>query len=245
MLLYRYLLNCQVASRRKSNDYIKTGQVKVNGEVVSNPIAEIDEKKDTVLLNDNILKQAEDKKVYIMLNKPPGYICSLEDRYAKNKILDLVDVRERIYPVGRLDKNTRGLILLTNDGELAHRVTHPSYEIDKVYEVFIKPFLKAVDINKLEKGIEIEEGVIVTAKINFVRHDEAKKGSLVNLTIHQGLKRQIRYMFLALHYKVHDLIRLKVGNLELKDLKEGKYRNLTQDELAKLKDMVGIRDDKN
>jgi 23S rRNA pseudouridine2605 synthase len=234
-----------VASRRKSNDYIKTGQVKVNGEVVSNPIAEIDEKKDTVLLNDNILKQAEDKKVYIMLNKPPGYICSLEDRYAKNKILDLVDVRERIYPVGRLDKNTRGLILLTNDGELAHRVTHPSYEIDKVYEVFIKPFLKAVDINKLEKGIEIEEGVIVTAKINFVRHDEAKKGSLVNLTIHQGLKRQIRYMFLALHYKVHDLIRLKVGNLELKDLKEGKYRNLTQDELAKLKDMVGIRDDKN
>jgi 23S rRNA pseudouridine2605 synthase len=245
MLLYRYLLNCQVASRRKSNDYIKTGQVKVNGEVVRNPIAEIDERKDAVLLNDNLLKQADDKKVYIILNKPPGYICSLEDRHAKNKVLDLVDVRERIYPIGRLDKNTRGLILLTNDGELAHRVTHPSYEIDKVYEVFVKPFLKAVDIKKLEKGVEVEEGVVVAAEINSVRHDETKKGSLVNLTIHQGLKRQIRYMFLALHYKVHDLIRLKVGNLELKDLKEGKYRNLTQDELAKLKDMVRIRDDKN
>ena len=243
MLLYRYVLNCQIASRRKSNDYIKTGQIKVNGVVEKNPVAEIDPDKDVVLYNNEPLKSVVSQKIYIILNKPVGYICSLKDQHAKNKVLDLIDIKERIYPVGRLDKNTKGLLLLTNDGTLAHRIMHPSYEIDKVYKVFVKPFLKAQDIKMLEKGVEIEEGVIVSAVINSVEHDEVNKGSSVNLTIHQGLKRQIRYMFLALHYKVHDLIRLRVGNLELKDLEEGKYRNLNQSELAQLKNMVGIKND--
>ena len=243
MLLYRYVLNCQIASRRKSSDYIKTGQIKVNGVVEKNPVAEIDPDNDIVIYNDEPLKFVVSQSIYIILNKPVGYICSLEDKHAKNKVLDLIDIKERIYPVGRLDKNTKGLLLLTNDGTLAHRIMHPSYEIDKVYKVFVKPFLKAQDIKMLEKGVEIEEGVIVSAVINSVEHDEVNKGSSVNLTIHQGLKRQIRYMFLALHYKVHDLIRLRVGNLELKDLEEGKYRNLNQSELAQLKNMVGIKND--
>ena len=243
MLLYRYVLNCQIASRRKSNDYIKSGQIKVNGEVVKDPIAEIDAKKDNVLFNNKPMNPTVSQNVYILLNKPAGYICSLKDKHAKNKVLDLVDIKDRIYSVGRLDKNTRGLLLLTNDGELAHRVTHPSYEIDKVYKVFIKPFLKGADIKRLQKGVEIEEGVKVSAVINFVEHDEVNKGSSVNLTIHQGLKRQIRYMFLALHYKVYDLIRLRVGCIELKNLEEGKYRHLTQDELTQLKNMVGIKND--
>jgi len=245
MLLYRYVLNCQIASRRKSSDYIKTGQIKVNGVVEKNPVAEIDPDNDIVIYNDEPLKFVVSQSIYIILNKPVGYICSLEDKHAKNKVLDLIDIKERIYPVGRLDKNTKGLLLLTNDGTLAHRIMHPSYEIDKVYKVFVKPFLKAQDIKMLEKGVEIEEGVIVSAVINSVEHDEVNKGSSVNLTIHQGLKRQIRYMFLALHYKVHDLIRLRVGNLELKDLEEGKYRNLSQSELTQLKNMVGIKNDEN
>ncbi len=243
MLLYRYILNCQIGSRRKSTDYIKSGQIKINGKVTRNPVAEIDADKDIVLFNNKRINPVVSQKIYILLNKPAGYICSLKDRHAKKKVLDLVDIKERIYPIGRLDKNTRGLLLLTNDGELAHRVMHPSYEIDKVYEVFTKPYLKAADVKKLEKGVEIDEGVTVSAEINSVKHDEVKKGSLVNLTIHQGLKRQIRSMFSILHYRVYDLIRLKVGNIELKNLEEGKYRNLSEDELARLKNMVGIIND--
>ncbi len=243
MLLYRYILNCQIASRRKSNDYIKSGEIKVNGKVVKDPILDIDADKDIVLFNNKRINPVISAKVYILLNKPAGYICSLKDRHAEKKVLDLVKIKERIYPIGRLDKNTKGLLLLTNDGELAHRVMHPRYEIDKVYDVFVKPFLKAPDVKRLEKGIEIDEGVMVSAVINSVKHDEVKKGSLVNLTIHQGLKRQIRYMFSALHYRVYDLIRLKVGNIELKNLEEGKYRNLNQHELTRLKSMVGIIND--
>lgn len=243
MLLYRYILNCQIGSRRKSTDYIKSGQIKINGKITQNPVVEIDADKDIVLFDNKRINPVVSQKIYILLNKPAGYICSLKDRHAKKKVLDLVDIKERIYPIGRLDKNTRGLLLLTNDGELAHRVMHPSYEIDKVYEVFTKPYLKAADVKKLEKGVEIDEGVTVSAEINSVKHDEVKKGSLVNLTIHQGLKRQIRCMFSILHYRVYDLIRLKVGNIELKNLEEGKYRNLSEDELARLKNMVGIIND--
>jgi pseudouridine synthase len=242
MLLYRYLLNAQIASRRKCSEHIKEGHVKVNEKVITDPTIDIDEINDIVHLNDEAITQVKKGKIYIALNKPAGYICSLKDRHAKKKVLDLIDINERIYPVGRLDKNTKGLLLLTNDGELAHRIMHPSFEIDKVYEVFIKPYLKKDDIRRIEKEVFLEEGQGVNAKVNSYQHDNENKGTILKITIHRGIKRQIRRMFAALGYRVFDLIRLKVANIDLGQLKPGQYRNLSSKEVLNLKKMVGLND---
>jgi pseudouridine synthase len=242
MLLYRYLLKAQIASRRKCSACIKEGHIKVNGKVLRDPRVDIDEVNDTVLLNNKAIKLEEKEQIYIALNKPAGYICSLKDRHAKKKVVDLIDIKDRIYPVGRLDKNTKGLLLLTNDGELAHRVMHPRFKIDKVYEVFIKPYLKKDDIRRIEKEVTLEEGQKVNAKVNTYNHDSENKGTVLKITIHQGLKRQIRRMFAALGYRVFDLIRLKVSNIELGQLRPGQYRNLNKNEVIDLKKMVGLHD---
>jgi 23S rRNA pseudouridine2605 synthase len=241
MLLYRYLLNSQVGSRRKISSFIKSGQVKVNDKIVKNPTVEINTTKDRVLLNNKPVMLMAEEKEYILLNKPAGFICTLEDRHAKKKVMDIIDSQQRLYPIGRLDKNTRGLLLLTNDGELANRLMHPSYEVEKVYRAFVKPMFKKSDIRRFEQGVVLDDEEKVAAKVNSVVDDRKERGSIVELTIHQGLKRQIRRMFSALEYKVHDLIRIRVGNITLSGLEEGKYRKLTPKEIHELKIIVGIR----
>lgn len=225
MRVQRILAMAGVASRRKCEDLIKTGRVKVNGKIVEIG-STADPNKDKISVDDKSI--VLEKKVYIVLNKPRGFVTTVSEQHGMKTVRDLVKIKERVFPVGRLDKETRGLLLLTNDGDFANKLTHPSFEIKKEYIATLdKPFSKE-SFEKLRKGVKVE-GRKVDVK------DIAVNGKKVTLKIHEGRKHIVRKLFFHLGYRVVDLQRARVGNLGLSGLKEGEWRNLTPNELNILK----------
>ena len=230
--LQKYMARCGVASRRKCEEIILSGEVKINDNIVSELGVKIDPEKDTVTYKGNIIKP-EENKLYIMLNKPEGYITSVKDEKGRKTILDLVKVEERIYPIGRLDYDSSGLILLTNDGDIYNKIIHPRVNIGKKYIATCRGEFSKEEIKRFENGIDI--GGYITADAKMTLLDIEKKNNSVNsvveIIIHEGKNRQIRRMCEALGHEVLSLKRVEVGNIKLGYLKKGQWRDLTEEEL--------------
>ena len=235
--LQKFLANNGVCSRRKAEEHILAGDVKVNGKVVTELGTKVDPLKDEVIFKDNKVGKVE-KKVYILLNKPIGYVTTTKDQFDRDTVLDLVKVKEKVLPVGRLDMYTSGALILTNDGDFIYKVTHPKYEIEKTYNVTLKGIITREEVEKLEKGVEIEtDGKIFTtgkAKVKILKTDEEKDISKIEITIHEGKNREVRKMCSAIERKVLALHRSKIGNISVKNLKLGEWRYLTAKEVERL-----------
>lgn len=233
--LQKYLASSGIDSRRKCEQLILEGKVEVNGKTVLELGTKIDPEIDEVKYNGKIVKP-EEEKVYILLNKPIGYVTTVKEQFGRDKIIDLVKVNKRLVPVGRLDMYTSGAIILTNDGEFVNKLTHPKNEITKTYNVTIAGKIKEEEIKKLENGIEIEGGYVTKpAEVKILKIDEQKNISRIQIIIHEGKNRQIRKMCKAINKKVLALHRSKIGNIGVKDLKVGTWRYLTKKEVESLK----------
>ena len=230
--LQKIIAHSGICSRRKAEELILAGKVKVNGEV----IRELGYKADfnDEIMVDNRPITTEEKVVY-MLNKPKNVISSVSDDKGRKCVTDLIESKYRLYPLGRLDYDSSGLILLSNDGELMQKLIHPKYEVEKVYEVKIDGLISDNEIKKLEKGVKIDDYISAKAKITLTDRNNNRKTSSLLVCIHEGKNREIRKMFETVGYKVIRLHRIKEGNLELGDLKSGEYRQLKPFEIKKLK----------
>lgn len=216
----KYIAECGVCSRRKADELIQNKKVLVNGKIIDTLGLIIDEDNDVVIVNNKVVKK-EEKLVYIMLNKPKGYVTTSIEQFGRKSVLDLVDIKQRIYPIGRLDMYTEGLLLLTNDGDFANRLMHPKNKIKKTYIVKVKGNVTEDKIQKLRNGIDI--GGYITKKAEVT---EFKDGSLFQIVISEGKNRQVRKMCESVGLQVINLKRVKIGNLELGNLPVGKYRFL-------------------
>lgn len=231
--IQKYLARCGVASRRKAEELVLSGKVKVNGSLIKEIIL-IDPEKDTVEVEGKKVKP-EEKRVYIMLNKPTGVITSAKDQFGRRTVLDLVNVKERIFPVGRLDYDTSGLIILTNDGEVANKLMHPSKEVNKVYVAEVLGVPTKEEMDKFKRGLKIEDYVTAPADIKILKN--LGRTSVIEVIIHEGRNRQVRKMCDAIGHKVIKLKRIKIGEIELGNLKEGEWRYLNQNEIEYLKSL--------
>ena len=227
--LQKFLARCGVASRRKCEELITDGKIKVNGKVTTELGTKIEPESDIVEYNGQVIKQNE-KHVYILLNKPIGYVTTNHDQFNRDTVLDLVKVKERIVPVGRLDMYTSGALILSNDGDFIYKVTHPKHEIEKTYTVTIKGIITNEEVQSLRNGVKIENYITRPAKVKILKTDNEKKQSRLEITIHEGKNRQIRKMCEAVGRKVLALHRTKIGNIGVKDLKIGTWRYLSEKE---------------
>jgi len=231
--LQKFLANAGVASRRKCEELILDGKIEVNGKIVTELGTKVSE-KDIIKYNGQIVKP-EEEKVYILLNKPIGYVTTAKDQFNRDTVLDLMKINKRIVPVGRLDMYTSGALILTNDGEFVNMLTHPKNEIDKTYNVTVKGKITNEDVEKLQKGVEIDdEYTTKPAKVKILKIDDEKIISRIQITIHEGKNRQVRKMCEAINKKVLALHRSKIGSIEVNDLKIGKWRYLTSKEIVNL-----------
>ena len=231
--LQKYLANSGIASRRKCEEYILQGKVKVNGETVTELGTKINPEKDVIEFENKKIK-GNFKNIYILLNKPIGYVTTSDDQFGRDTVLDLVKVRERIVPVGRLDMYTSGALILTNDGDFVYKVTHPKHEIEKTYTVTVKGIIQNNEVEQLRKGVQIEDYTTKPAKVKILKTDEQKDISRLEITIHEGKNRQVRKMCEAVGRKVLALHRSKIGNIGVKDLELGKWRYLNSKEIQQL-----------
>ncbi|HOA54980.1 MAG: pseudouridine synthase [Acetivibrionales bacterium] len=230
--LQKYLADAGVSSRRKCEELISQGRVQVNGRIVTEPGTKV-EGTEEIRVDGKKVEPAK-RKIYILLNKPVGYISSVRDQFSRKTVIDLVSgIKERIYPVGRLDYDTSGLIILTNDGEFANMLMHPRHEAEKVYRAEVEGMLGADDINRLEKGIDIGGYVTAPASVRVI--DKTKKRSVVEISIHEGKNRQVRRMFESIGHPVLKLKRTAIGGITVGTLEEGKWRYLTKTEVEDLK----------
>lgn len=234
--LNKYLAMCGVASRRKADELIQQGRVAVNGEVVTQLGVKINPQKDKVTVDGKPVKP-EEKLVYIVLNKPKDCITTVKDEKGRRTVLDLVKVKQRIFPVGRLDRNTTGVLLLTNDGELAYRLMHPKYKVEKAYKVEIDKPIKPEDLEKLRRGIMLDGRMTEACDVYILPNSDKKE---IGITIHEGRYRQIRRMFERLGYKVRKLHRVSFGGITVSGMKRGEWRYLTEKEIKKLKRLVDL-----
>lgn len=231
--LEKYLALAGVASRRKSKKIIKSGKVTVNDKKAVVPGTRIIPEVDLVKLDGEEIT-IDRQLVYIMLNKPKGYVCTVDDEFERPTVLDLLpDIEERIYPVGRLDMDTEGLLLLTNDGELTHKLTHPRYRVDKVYIAWVEGEPSEKVLDKLRKGVRIKTGLTSSAKVVAVQKSDGN--TKLKITIHEGMKRQIRRMCRKVGHEVLYLKRVQIGPVKLGRLAAGKCRFLSEEEIEKLK----------
>ncbi|HPP06026.1 MAG TPA: pseudouridine synthase [Syntrophorhabdaceae bacterium] len=235
MRLSKFISDCGIASRRKSEELIKSGRVKVNNKIVLEPFFNVDSKKDVVTIDNSVIKQNK-KFVYIALYKPVKYISDLKDDRGRKIARELIDIEGKLFPVGRLDYNSEGLILFTNDGEFANIIMHPKYGIEKEYFVKIKDALDKEDMAKLKKGILIEGTFCKVEKINFLKN--AQKNTWYDFVVKQGKNRMIRKMCLAIRHPVLKLVRVRIGNINLGNLSPGQYRFLTEKEINSIKSKV-------
>lgn len=229
--LQKYLSECGVASRRKAEDLIMAGRVKVNGKPAS--IGDkIDPNRDTVVVAGKKIKKTK-KNTYIMLHKPRGFITTLSDEMGRKCVAQLVeDVGTRVYPVGRLDRDSEGLLLLTDDGEFANALTHPTHHVPKTYRVTVRPTITEEQITALTTGIEIDGRMTMPSEVRVI---EKKEGRVVlEIIIYEGRNRQIRKMCDSLGLEVARLKRTQIGSVKLGMLKQGDWRNLTEEEVHKL-----------
>lgn len=233
--LNKYLAQLGVASRRKADELIASGRIKVNGQVINQLGEKINPQHDQVSLDGQILTPSI-KLIYIMLNKPPGVVSTTSDEFKRQTVLDLVKVQTRLFPVGRLDQDSTGLILLTNDGELTQRLTHPKFEINKTYQVAVQGIISPDQIKRLEEGVLLKEGKTSPSRVEVLKTEGNR--TYLEITIHEGRNRQIRRMCGSLDLEVINLKRVSMGPLTLGNLPEGSWRVLTQSEIDQLK-MLG------
>lgn len=231
--LQKYLAEAGIGSRRKCEEYIEQGKVKVNGNIAALG-TKVDPEKDKVEFEEKEINKIEEN-IYILLNKPIGYVTTVNDQFGRDKVLDLIKVKQRIVPVGRLDMYTSGALLLSNDGEFIYKITHPKHEIDKTYTVTVKGIITDQEVEKLRNGVEIEDYITKPAKVKILKIDEEKNISRLAITIHEGKNRQVRKMCEAIGKKVQALHRTKIGNISVKTLKIGQWRYLTKKEIEELK----------
>ena len=234
IILQKFLANQGICSRRKAEERILNGDVQVNGIVVTQLGTKIIPGKDEVIFQGKKLQNSNDKKVYILLNKPIGYVTTTKDQFGRDTVLDLVKVKEKVLPVGRLDMYTSGAIILTNDGEFIYKITHPKYEIEKTYNVTVRGKVTNDEVQKLRDGVEIEDYISGKAKVKILKIDEEKNISRLEIKIHEGKNREVRKMCDAIDKKVLALHRSQIGNLGVKDLKLGQWRYLKEREVNNL-----------
>lgn len=231
--LQKYLAECGIASRRKCEEYIIQGKVQVNGKTITELGVKVNPEKDKITFEGKNVKQ-EERKVYILLNKPIGYVTTSDEQFGRDKVLDLVKVRERVVPVGRLDMYTSGALILTNDGDFVYKVTHPKHEITKTYTVTVKGIIKNEEVEQLRKGVKIDDYTTRPAKVKILKTDEEKDISRLEITIHEGKNRQVRRMCESVGRRVIALHRSKIGNIGVKDIELGKWRYLKDREIQEL-----------
>jgi 23S rRNA pseudouridine2605 synthase len=229
--LQKYISECGIASRRKAEELISLGKVKVNGRVAS--IGDkIDPKRDNIVVNGKKVKKTK-KNTYIMLHKPRGFITTLSDEMGRKCVAQLVeDVGTRVYPVGRLDRDSEGLLLLTDDGEFANAMTHPAKHVPKTYRVTIRPSINEEQITALTTGVEIDGRMTLPSEVRVIEKTEGRV--VIEIIIYEGRNRQIRKMCEVLGLEVARLKRTQIGSVKLGMLKAGDWRNLTEDEVHKL-----------
>lgn len=231
--LQKFLANSGVASRRKCEELILDGKVSVNGQIVKELGTKVNPDVDKVEYCGNPVF-ISNKFVYILLNKPIGYVTTAKDQFDRDSVLDLVKVKERVVPVGRLDMYTSGALILTNDGDFVYKVTHPKHEITKTYTVTVRGVIENDAVEKLRNGVEIEDYKTRPAKVKILKTDEEKNISRLEITIHEGKNRQVRKMCEAVGSKVVALHRSKIGDIGVKDLKLGTWRYLKDFEVKKI-----------
>jgi len=230
--LQNILAHAGIASRRQSGSLIEKGKVKVDGKVITEKGLKLDPDKHNISIDGK--RVCEEKKYYFLLNKPAGFISTVQDTHNRRKIVDIFEsIRARLYSAGRLDKDTTGAIIITNDGDLTNRLAHPKYEVEKEYRVFTAPPLKDRDIEKLRRGIVLEEGK--TSPCIIERIKETADSGVYTFKLHEGRNRQIKRMCEAVGSTVKTLKRTKYAGLTVSGLKEGEYRELTRREVEKLK----------
>lgn len=231
MRINKFLSSLGIASRRAIDKYIEEGRIKVNGVIASTGI-DVTEEDEIYIDNKKIETNRIEEKVYFMLNKPLEVLSASSDDRCRKTVVDLIKTDKRIFPIGRLDYMTSGLILLTNDGELFNRLVHPKSEIYKKYYIKVFGEVKKEEIEELKKGVLLEDGKTLPAKVSGIKYDKNKTSMYIS--IREGRNRQIRRMIEKFGYKVLMLRREKIGELSLGDLKEGKYRELTREEIEYL-----------
>ena len=231
MRLNKFLSNSGLASRRKCDEIIAEGKVIVNGKVVGELGYQINERKDKVIVEGKVIKLPS-SFVYIKLNKPKGYACTAHDEKGRKTIYDLVDCEERLFSVGRLDYDTEGLILLTNDGDFANCVAHPKYEMEKEYRVTCEGEIKESELAVMRKGVVVDGKRMPSAKVEKLSFENGF--TKLSVVINEGQNRQVRRMFEAIGHEIKLLKRVRIGNVRLGGLSRGEYRDLTQEELNSL-----------
>lgn len=223
-----------LGARRDIESFLKTQKVTINGVRATEPGIRLDPKKDTLLVNEKSIAQPD--FIYLMVNKPTGVISTVTDERYRKTVISLVDTKERLYPVGRLDQDSSGLMLLTNDGELTNRLTHPRYHIPKTYHVIVRGEITEAKLKKFTTGIILEDGKTAPAQASVIESN--CDYTTVKIILHEGRKRQIRRMCEVLHLTVIELKRVKMGSLMLGELPVGKSRELTTEEIHALKEVA-------
>ena len=245
MRLNKFLAQAGVSSRRGADLLIQSGRVTVNGIKIEELGILIDEKKDEIRVNGKRVFLPE-KFIYILLNKPRGYLCTVKDSFGRPTVLDLVGKDKKVFPVGRLDLDTEGVLLVTNDGELTYQLTHPKFQVEKTYLVTLKGKINQKTLTEFHKGIKLEDGKIAKGEVKILKiPPEAglkmeKDNSVLELKLKEGRKREIKRMCKAVGFSVTHLVRTRFANLTCKNLKPGAWRYLKEREIDKLKDMVKL-----
>lgn len=234
--LQRIIASHGVASRRASEQLILDGKVKVNGKIVRELGTKADPTKDRIEVEGRLLQPQAHR--YLMLNKPSGYITTASDERSRRTVMDLIDIRERVYPVGRLDRETEGLLLLTNDGELANRITHPRFEIDKEYQILTHLRPSEPMMGEIRKGVRVDGTLVVPSEFRILR--ETREGIELKLVIHSGLNRVVRKMMEQYDIEIVRLNRTRVGPVSLGKMPVGYWRDLKPGEIGGLYEAVGL-----
>ena len=232
MRLNKFIASCGVSSRRGADELISSGRITVNGSEPSSIGMDVDEKNDVIFFDGNRITP-EVKNIYIMLNKPADVVSTCSDKHGRRTVIDLLgDIDERVFPVGRLDYDTTGLLLLTNDGDFAYKCTHPKYELTKKYYAVVKGVLSEKAIETLSGNVKIDEHITAGAKIEII--EKTSKRTELYVTIHEGRNRHIKKLFKLAGCKVTNLKRIAIGSLQLGSLPEGKWRSLSESEINNL-----------
>lgn len=235
--LQKVLSHAGVCSRRKAEELIAKGQVRVNGRIIRELGSEADPMKDTIEVMGEVIRRERPK--YFLFYKPDRVITSLSDPEGRRTVSDYFrNVRERVFPVGRLDYHSEGALLMTNDGELDNLLTHPRYQVNKIYEVTVRGRFSPKAAEKMAKGVKIDTGMTAPCEIEILEYNKEKNKTKVRMTLHEGKNREIRKMMEAFHHMVFELVRVQYAFLTLNGLKRGGYRKLTREEVKKLYDLA-------
>jgi pseudouridine synthase len=238
--LQKVIAHAGITSRREAERLILDGQVVVNGSVITALGTKVDPAHDVITVRGARVKPAPEK-LYLLMHKPVGYVSTVKDPQQRPVIIDLLrHITSRVYPVGRLDYDAEGLILLTNDGELAYRLQHPRYRISRTYEVKVKDFFPGEKLSLLRKGMQLEDGMTLPAKATFLK--KAMRNSWLSITLYEGRNKQVKRMCAAAGHPVLKIKRIRFGSLKLGRMSPGDYRHLTQDEVKGLYRLVGLPD---